>query len=191
MRSFHRQIVVFGVAGSAVLGACKDSTAPAASPGSVDIDATDSLGKRPFGVAVNAAGVVLVGRQDGNNVVRGSLSNFVFTTGIPAGNDPGTLAMSPDGTKALISNFNDGAVGVIDVASNTQTNTVDVATSPYQVGFLPNGTKFYVGTGGSGVKVFNASTLAAGPTIAAGTSLNGMAFNKSRSIRPPMRSSAH
>jgi YVTN family beta-propeller protein len=147
----------------------------------VELDATDSVGKRPFGVALNAAGVVLLGRQDGNNVVRGTLTNFTFPVGITAGDDPGTLAMSPDGTKALVSNFNDAAVGVIDVASNIQTNTVNVASSPYQVGYLPDGTKFYVGTGEDGVKVFNASTLAAGPTIAAGTSLNGMAFNASGS----------
>ena len=181
MRVLHRPgspIGAIALVAAALIG-CKSSTAPGivyTHPSGV-VDSVFPLAGRPFGVGVNNAGTVLVGRQDDDDVARASIADFRFQTSIAAGSDPGTLAMAPSGGTALISNFNDFSVGVIDVASHTQTTTVPVVTNPFYVIYSPDGSRFYVGTASSGVKVFNASTLALDTTIAAGNANNGMAFN--------------
>lgn len=172
-----------GVVALMALGAvfgCSSSTSPSGivytHPSGV-VDSVFPLTGRPFGVGVSTSGVVLVGRQDNDDVVRASIADFRFSAFITAGDDPGTIAMAPNGATALVSNFNDFNVGVINVASNTQTTTEPVVTSPYYVIYLPSGSTFYVGTGSSGVKVFNASALTLTTTINAGDAINGMAFN--------------
>ena len=143
------------------------------------IDSVFPIASRPFGVAINSVGTVLVGKQDANNVVKGSVANFTFPTTIAAGADPGTLAMAPNGATAVISNFNDASVGFIDIATNLQTDTVSVGSSPYQVKYSPDGTKVYVGTAASGLRVRSATTHDSLKTLAAGNQLNGLALSAS------------
>jgi len=181
--------VMLAVAAAAIALGCSSGTGPsnactlASGGGSPThpsglIDSVYPLAGRPFGVAINSAGDVLIGRQDANDVARGSLSDFRFSISIAAGNDPGTLAMAPSGTEAIVSNYNDDSIGRIDVHSNRQTATRAVGSNPFQVKYRPDGSKFYVGTANSGLSVFNAS-LSLKTHLQAGRLLNGMAFTSS------------
>ena len=47
-------------------------------------------------------------------------------------------------TKVYVTNSNSNTVSVIDTATNTVTDTVNVGTTPYGVVVSPMGTKVYV-----------------------------------------------
>jgi len=59
------------------------------------------------------------------DVATGTVSN---TIGI--GNNPGGVAITPDGTKAYVTNYGGNTVSVIDVATGTITKTISVGASP-------------------------------------------------------------
>ncbi|AQA03202.1 hypothetical protein BVC93_13110 [Mycobacterium sp. MS1601] len=72
----------------------------------------------------------------GTNTVRAS---------IPLGDNGLTdLALTPDGTYAYVTTFEDKAVAVIDTATNTVTATIQVNGSPSEVAFTPDGAYAYV-----------------------------------------------
>ncbi len=64
---------------------------------------------------------------------------------IPVGDTPQGVAVSPDGTRAYVTNYqDDNSVSVIDTATNTVTTTVPVGSYPYGVAVSPDGTRAYV-----------------------------------------------
>ena len=71
-------------------------------------------------------------------------TNTVITT-IPVGTFPFEVAITPNGTRAYVTN-NDlsGSIYVIDTATNTVIATILAGANPYQVAFTPNGLEAYV-----------------------------------------------
>ena len=66
------------------------------------------------------------------------------------------MAVSPDGTRAYVTNTASNSVSVIDTATNTVIATIGVGTDPPQVTVSPDGTRAYVtNTGSSTVSVIN------------------------------------
>ena len=63
---------------------------------------------------------------------------------ISVGNAPYSVAFSPNGKKAYVTNRFDDTVSVITVATGNVTDTVGVGDSPESVAFSPNGQKAYV-----------------------------------------------
>jgi YVTN family beta-propeller protein len=57
---------------------------------------------------------------------------FVIAT-IPVGTYPEAVAVSPDGTRAYVTNNSANTVSVIDTATNTVTTNIPVGNSPYGV----------------------------------------------------------
>ncbi len=76
-------------------------------------------------------------------------TNSVVGLPIPVGNEPQTLAVTPDGTKVYVANFGSANVSVIhtatnkdeDPASKSVVKTVPVGNFPYGVAITPDGTK--------------------------------------------------
>jgi YVTN family beta-propeller protein len=66
---------------------------------------------------------------------------------------PFSVAVSPDGTRLVVTNSTDGTVSLIDTADNKVIATLPVGTSPAGVVFDPTGTKFYVVNVGGSVSV--------------------------------------
>ena len=179
------------IASILTLWGCSQSTAPVVEPppecGGVGgasgghpagiIDSIYPLAGRPYGVTINAANTILITRQDLNDVVRGSATNFVFTLSGPVGHDPRSLDISPFGSTAAVANYDDLNVGLFDVAHNAQFISASVESSPMEIRFHPDNTRLYVGTVSSGLYVLT-PTLSS-TVVPAGKTLNGMAFSPS------------
>ena len=67
------------------------------------------------------------------------------TSTIIVGDAPQSVAVSPNGRKAYVTNLSDGTVSVINVKTGTvQGDPIDVGDAPASVAFTPNGKKAYV-----------------------------------------------
>lgn len=72
----------------------------------------------------------------------------IVTDGSSTFNLPSYPAITPDGTKAYVSNFYGNSVSVIDVATDTVTGIVTDGSStfngPFTIAITPDSTKAYV-----------------------------------------------
>ena len=75
------------------------------------------------------------------------------TDTINVGHNASSVAFSPNGKKAYVTNSNDGTVSVITVATGAVTETITVGDYPASVAFSPNGKKAYVPNGNNTVSV--------------------------------------
>ena len=71
-------------------------------------------------------------------------SAIVELDNVPVGGNPYAVALSPDGTYALVPNNADDTVSRIDLATATVTATISVPDQPVHVAFTPDGSKAYV-----------------------------------------------
>jgi YVTN family beta-propeller protein len=69
---------------------------------------------------------------------------------ITVGSNPYGVAVTPDGTKAYVTNYGSDTVSVIDVATGTVLGSITVGIAPAEVAVTPDGTKAYVTNNGSG-----------------------------------------
>ena len=60
------------------------------------------------------------------------------------------VAFSPDSATAYVANIGDDTVSVIDTATNTVIDTINVGNGPVGVALSPNGTRLYVSNSGDG-----------------------------------------
>jgi YVTN family beta-propeller protein/VCBS repeat-containing protein len=90
------------------------------------------------------------------------------TTTITVGEFPLEVAVSPDGTRAYVTNFNDNTVSVIDTATNGVIATVAVVNVPAGVAVSPDGTAYVTSIGNDNVSVIDPVTNAVVTTIGVG-----------------------
>lgn len=67
----------------------------------------------------------------------------VVTDTIPVGTNPFGVAVSPDGTRAYVTNYGSASVSVINTTTKAVTATIPVNGSPRGVAVSPNGTRAY------------------------------------------------
>ncbi|MBI3798420.1 MAG: YncE family protein [Deltaproteobacteria bacterium] len=78
---------------------------------------------------------------------------------IKVGKGPRGAAVSPDGARVYVCNFNSNTLSVISTATNTVTDTINVGDGPWAVAVTPDGTKVYVVNAlDNSVSVVNAAT---------------------------------
>jgi YVTN family beta-propeller protein/autotransporter-associated beta strand protein len=95
----------------------------------------------------------------------------VTTVGV--GTLPTSVAVSPDGTRAYVTNENSNSVSVINTATNTLVATVGGFNGPRGVVFSPDGTRAYVtNTNNGNVSVIDTATNTVLGTIPAGNAPN-------------------
>ncbi len=115
----------------------------------VAIKKTIDVGDAPVGVAVSPDGTtVYVVHRDfsGTVLVIDTGTNTVIDT-ITVGdgpNDLNSVAVTPDGSFAYVTNFYDDTVVVIDTGTNTVIDTITVGDNPREVAVSPDGTRAYV-----------------------------------------------
>lgn len=109
-------------------------------------------------------------------------SNTVVAT-IPQPARPYFPAVSPDGTRLYVPNYDIGAVSVIDTATNTVTGQIEVPSNPHCIAFSPDGSRAYAANHESNVvSVIDTATLAVRKTIPVGTSPHSIAVNPRRPL---------
>jgi YVTN family beta-propeller protein len=121
--------------------ACSSATGVAS-----DILVHVRLTSRTYSAAVSSAGVVYVGQPDLARLIRADLPTTTFSVAVAVGNTPTEVAFNSTGTKAYVTNQFSQDVGVIDVASNTETSTVPVSGNPFAVIVAPGDSIVYVTT---------------------------------------------
>lgn len=109
-------------------------------------------------------------------VVLDTCDNSVITR--IAINNPSGVAISPDGLKLYVTSSAPNLVNVIDVATNTVTNTINVGSGADGVAFTPDGSKAYVANSGSDtVSVIDTATETVIATIPTPSAPEGVAVN--------------
>ena len=75
-----------------------------------------------------------------------TLSTMTAGTPITVGNQPAAIAITPDGTKAYVANYNGNGAGTVTAItlSNGATSTITVGQGPDAIAITPDGTKAYV-----------------------------------------------
>ncbi|NJL27173.1 MAG: hypothetical protein HC897_04430 [Thermoanaerobaculia bacterium] len=61
-----------------------------------------------------------------------------MATTVPVGAFPRDVAITPDGTRAWVSNYNSGTVSVIDTATQTVVSTFPASPQPWGIDFMPD-----------------------------------------------------
>ena len=100
--------------------------------------------------------------------------SVVVTATIPVGQQPGRVAITPDGGRAYVTNFGSDTVSVL--GSGLGTETVRVGRQPAVVAITPNGRFAYVTGNGSGdVSVLSTAGRAVVATVKVGNRPSGLA----------------
>ncbi|MFC5881829.1 beta-propeller fold lactonase family protein, partial [Streptomyces virginiae] len=95
-------------------------------------------------------------------------TNTVVAT-VPVGDAPQGVAVSPDGTRAYVTNYGADTVSVINTATNTVVATVPVGDAPQGVAVSRDGTRAYViNAGDDTVSVINTATNTVVATVPVG-----------------------
>jgi YVTN family beta-propeller protein len=85
-----------------------------------------------------------VANSDSDNVsVIDTATNTVIST-VPVGTFPVAIAITPDGTRAYVTNYLPNTVSVINTATNAVIATIPVGVGPELVAITPDGTRAYV-----------------------------------------------
>ena len=104
-----------------------------------------ALGGGPIGIATfgNSA---LVSQDQAGTVGRLDLTSSTFTNSIITGGVPAYLTFNGSGSTAYVANFTNHNVGIIDVATNTQTDVIAVNADPLPVAISHDGARLFVTT---------------------------------------------
>ncbi|MEO8394595.1 MAG: hypothetical protein ABI700_16490 [Chloroflexota bacterium] len=80
---------------------------------------------------------------DGRTVITSNMINDSMTilipsfdrvvAEVPVGKDPRSVAITPDGTRALIANHGDGTLSIVSLTQNAVTSTIPIGVMPYGV----------------------------------------------------------
>ena len=141
------------------------------------IVASPALSGRPFGLAVSGSGTVYVGRIDSYVLGAMALPSYDITSGPTVGAVPTDVTFNPAGTTAYVTNQLNQNVGVIDVATGTQTRTIAVGADPFVLGLEPGEQRLWVTTNANEVVVIDLSSDAVTARIPVGWAPNGIAFH--------------
>jgi YVTN family beta-propeller protein len=146
--------------------------------------ATDSVtstiplsGAMGVAVAPDGSFLYVIGGDSDNSLFRVKTSDGSVEASTVIGAAPSGVAITPDGTQAIVSLKNSDSAVVIDTTTNSVTHTLSVGDRPYGVAIAPNGTFAYVANWGGGFgDTMSRITLAATPApVASAPSAPGLA----------------
>ena len=133
------------------------------------------LGLRPYGVAVGP-NFALVTQLDGGTVTRFSLSPFQSVGTITTGSVPTGISVDAKGTRALVTNQFDPSIGIIDVASNTETTKLSATSTTFRTIFSADGARGYGTLTEGKLMVIDPVTRTSVTTVPIVINANGLAF---------------
>jgi YVTN family beta-propeller protein len=127
------------------------------------------LAGRPFAAAVSPSGVAYVSLADLGQLTRATLPSHSFSNPVAVGSQPTEVVFNSTGTRAYVTNQYGHNVGIVNVATNTQVDTIAVRGDPFAVVVTPGDSIIYVTTNADSVYGFRLATkerIAAFPTFA-------------------------
>jgi YVTN family beta-propeller protein len=139
------------------------------------VAATAALDNRPFGVAVSGSGDVLVTQLDAGTVARGLLPGTSLGTSIAVGSIPTDITVDGNGSHAYVTNQYSNNVGVIDLAGNTQVDSIAVSGSPFRVKLSPDGQSLFVTGNADSLFIIDVASREITGRLAIGLDANGLA----------------
>jgi YVTN family beta-propeller protein len=131
----------------------------------------------PYGVAVSAAGVIYAAQIGSSTLARGALATKSFTSSVVVGSTPPHVVFNPAGTTAYATLQTGQGLVVVDVATNTLTTTVPLASDGFNLIVAPDGQRVYATTANGSLYVVNAATNTVITTLSVGAAANGLAFS--------------
>lgn len=127
------------------------------------------LGSRAFAAAVSPSGVAYVSLPDLGQLTRTTLPSHTFGDVVAVGSQPTEVVFNSTGTFAYVTNQFSHNVGIVNVTTNTQVDTITVRGDPFAVVVPPGDSTIYVTTNADSVYGFRLATkerIAAFPTFA-------------------------
>jgi YVTN family beta-propeller protein/autotransporter-associated beta strand protein len=124
--------------------------------------------------------LVYVTNSNSNTVSLINTANNTVVATINVGANPLGVAVSPDGTRAYVTNngLASNSVSVINTATNTVVTTINGFGLPSGVAISPDGTRAYVtNIGTNNVSVINTATNTVVATVPVGSVPNAVAFS--------------
>lgn len=120
---------------AALFSACRPGPPGALEPTHPDgaIVASPRLGERPYGAAISQTGLVFVTRLDAATVSGAMLPDTVFTSAVAVRHVPTDVAFNRAGTRAFVTNQHSQQVGIVDVASGRQVDSLMFGGDPARV----------------------------------------------------------
>ncbi|HEV2670970.1 MAG TPA: hypothetical protein VGU74_07750, partial [Gemmatimonadales bacterium] len=82
------------------------------------------LSDRPLALKVSPKGFAYIGQTDASQLTRLDLSTQTFGSTVAVGLIPSDVVFNSTSTRAYVSNQRSQSVGIIDVAANTQIDTI-------------------------------------------------------------------
>ena len=132
------------------------------------------IGFRPYGVAV-AGSTALVTQLDAGEVQRFTLPARTPRR-IAVGDVPTGIAIDASGTRAVVTNQHDDNVGIIDVATGTQTAVVPAGATTFRALFSPTGQRAYVTSSAGSLFALDMTTGTFVDTATTVAAANGLAL---------------
>jgi len=134
-----------GPAGIATIQATTGTISGAAQVTVLDslIVARTKLPGSPYAANISSTNVAYVGQPDLARVARADLPSHLFTSGVTVGSIPTEVAFNSTGTRAYVTNQY-SPVSIVNVASNTQIDSIPVGSRSYEIIVAPGDSILYV-----------------------------------------------
>lgn len=114
------------------------------------VTAEIAAGRHPGHVVADAAGGrAFITDSEADALLIVDVAQRRLAAGVPVGDYPHGLRLSPDEREAWLANVRDGTVSVVDIAAAREVARIPVGPSPVQVGFVPDGSRVYVSLRGA------------------------------------------
>jgi YVTN family beta-propeller protein len=140
------------------------------------VGTTVMLSNRPYALAINGCGIMYAPRLDASSAARFDLPARDPTAHVSVGGTPTDVSFDRTGGRAFVSN-QDGSVSVIDVASNTVSQTISVPGRAFVSLTSPNDDRLYVGSAIGKVYVYDFGSRRFTDSITVGDVPQHLTFN--------------
>lgn len=167
---------------------CESGTSPRAQPTPTHPAGTlatrVTVSGRPYGVAVSGAGTVYATRLDSASLARLDLPGTTVTGFAHVEAAPTDVVFDATGTTAYVTNQYSANVGVVNVATGTQVDSIPVGggASPFRVLLSADGRTLYVSTNSGTVLAVDVASKAVVATYVLSGAINGLALHPTRPL---------